>query len=121
MFMHKRTILAAVAVAGIAAAGGSAFTASNTVDDSVAGYGTSTVSGATVSAVAHTMSADGTTITSTLLTFDAAQTGRTVKAGFGTADLEACTVDATEGLTATCTYATPYDTASATAFNVAVS
>jgi hypothetical protein len=120
MFMHKRTVVTAVAVAGIAAAGGSAFTAGNTVANSVAGYGTSTVSGATVTGVSHTLSADGSKITATTLTFNAAQTGRTVKATFGTSAMEACTLS-TDALSATCTYATGYDTATASAFNVAVS
>ena len=61
--------LGALAVAGLVAAGGSAFTASNTVDPSVAGYGTSTVSGAIVSSVHHTLAADGVTIVSTKLLF----------------------------------------------------
>lgn len=118
--MHKRKIFAAVAVAGVIAAGGSAFTASNTVVSSVAGYGTNTVTGATSTAITHTLSGDGTDITSSTITFSASQSGRTVKAGFGTATLESCTV-AVDGLSATCTYATGYDTATSTAFNVAVS
>ena len=120
MSIRKRTILAVVAISGIAAAGGSVFTDSNVVADSVAGYGTSTVSGATVTNVAHTLSADGSEITGSTLTFDTAQTGRTVKAGFGNGSLESCSL-ATDALSATCTYAIGYDTATATAFNVAVS
>jgi hypothetical protein len=51
--MRKSTKLigAAVAVGFIAVAGGSAFTASNTVPNTVAGYGESTVSGATVTSI----------------------------------------------------------------------
>jgi hypothetical protein len=120
MFIRKRTVLAVVAVAGIAAAGGSAFTDSNTVPDSVAGYGTSSVSGATVTNVAHTLSADGSAITASTLTFDTAQTGRTVKAGFDSSSLQSCSL-AADALSATCTYTTGYDTATATSFNVAVS
>ncbi len=120
--MRKNTkVLAAVVVAGVVAATGSAFTASNTVVTSVAGYGTNTVTGATTSAVSHTLSADGDAITASAITFSATQAGRTVVAGFGTADLQSCTV-ATDGLSAACTYAgAGYVTASATAFNVAVS
>lgn len=120
MSMRKRTLFAAVVLAGVAAAGGTAFTASNTVANSVAGYGTSTVSGATVTNVSHTLSADGSKIESSTVTFEVAQTGRTVKAAFGTSALEACTL-AADALSATCTYATAYDTATASAFNVAVS
>ena len=43
-----KKIVLAVAVIGAIAAGGVAFTAANTVPDSVAGYGTNDVSGATV-------------------------------------------------------------------------
>ena len=119
MSIRKRTLFAAVAVAGIAAAGGTAFTASNTVADSVAGYGTSTVSGATVTDVSHTLSVDGIKITASTVTFDVAQTGRTVRAGFGTSPLESCDL-AADAMSATCTYATGYDTATSSAFNVAV-
>ena len=41
-----KKIILAVAVIGAIAAGGVAFTAANTVPDSVAGYATTTVSGA---------------------------------------------------------------------------
>jgi hypothetical protein len=44
-----KKIVLAVAVIGAIAAGGVAFTAANTVPDSVAGYKTTTVSGATSS------------------------------------------------------------------------
>jgi hypothetical protein len=121
MSISKRTVLAVAAIAGIAAAGGSAFTDSNTVPDSVAGYGTSTVSGATVSTVVHTLSGDGSKITGTTITFSTAQSATAVvKAGFGSSDLEACTLGG-GNTTATCTYADGYDTATATSFNVAVS
>lgn len=115
-------VLGAVAVAGLVAATGSAFTAGNSVANSVAGFGTSTVSGATVSAVAHTLSSDGDAVTASQVTFSTAQTGRTVVAGFGTANLQGCTVNITDGLSAVCTYSgAGYVTADATAFNVAVS
>lgn len=120
MSIRKRTVVTALAVAGIAAAGGTALTDSNTVADSVAGYGTSTVSGATVTDVTHSLSADGSEITASALTFATAQTGRTVKAGFGSSSLESCSL-APDALSATCTYAVGYDTANADAFNVAVS
>ena len=122
----NKKIFAAVAAAGLAAAGGSAFTASNTVaGDNYAGYGSATVTGAITEGIEHTLSADGTTINSTLLTFTTDLTaGHNVKAGFGTAALESCTVTLNVSPakdTATCTYATAPTTATATAFNVAVS
>jgi hypothetical protein len=116
--------LGALAVAGLVAAGGSAFTASNTIPDSVAGYGSSAVTGtgATATGVAHTLSADGLAIESSLLTFNVSQEGRTIEAGFGVAgDLQNCIVAGTPFLTATCDYDIPPLTAGAVAFNVAVS
>ncbi len=118
-------VLGAVAVAGLVATTGSAFTAGNTVADSVAGFGSSQVSGATATGVAHTLNSTGDSIVSTLITFSATQTGRTVKAGFGTTALQACTVDTattSTGMTATCTYSgTGFLTADATSFKVSVS
>ncbi|MBC7375386.1 MAG: hypothetical protein H7323_15460 [Frankiales bacterium] len=116
-------LFGAVAIAGLVATTGSAFTASNTVAPSIAGYGTSTISGATATALAYTLSADGTSITGSSLTFTGNQTGRTVSAGFGTATLTTCTVgtfDATASTTpVTCT-GYSQSTASSSAYNVAV-
>lgn len=119
-------IFIAVAAAGCIAASGSAFTASNTVaGDNYAGYGSATVTGAITEGIEHTLSADGTTIASTLLTFTTDLTaGHDVKAGFGTDSLDSCTVTlniSPANDTATCTYATSPNTATATDFKVAVS
>jgi hypothetical protein len=118
MKSKTKKIILAVAVIGVVAAGGVAFTAANTVADSVAGYGTSTVTGATASSVNHTLSADGLTIVSTVITFSTDQTGNTVDAGFDAGNLQNCPVTTT---TATCTWSPAEDTEDATAFNVAVS
>lgn len=123
--MHKNVkVLGAVAVAGVVAATGSAFTASNTVPASVAGYGTSTISGATATALSYTLSADGASITASALTFTGNQTGRTVKAAFGTAALTACTVGSFDSVAnttpVTCTGYTQ-STATSASYNVAVS
>jgi hypothetical protein len=119
-----KKIVAAVAVIGAIAAGGAAFTASNTVPASVAGYGTSNISGATATSLHYTLSANGTTITAADLVFDGDQTNATIKAGFGTDNLTACTVgsyDSTADETpVTCTGFTQ-NTASSATFNVAVS
>ena len=116
-------LLGAVAVAGLVATTGSAFTASNTVAASIAGYGTSTISGATATALTYTLSADGTSITGSTLTFSGNETGRTVSAGFGTAALTTCTVgtfNSTGNTTpVTCT-GYSQSTASSSAYNVAV-
>ena len=118
----KRIIGAFVVIAAIAA-GGAAFTASNTVPATVAGYGTSNISGATVTAMHYTLNPDGTVITDASLTFQGDQTGNVVKAGFGTDALTTCTVgsyDSTGDATpATCTGYTQSTATSAT-FNVAV-
>jgi hypothetical protein len=119
-----KRIVAALAVVGAVAAGGAALTASNTIPASVAGYGTSTISGATATALTYTLSADGTTITTADLTFTGDQTGRTVKAGFGTSALTTCTAGAYDSVGDTtpvsCTGYTQ-STASSSTFNVAVS
>jgi hypothetical protein len=119
-------LLGAVAVAGLVATSGSAFTASNTLNgNNVAGYGTSTVTGAITEVIEHSLSTDGTTITSTSLTFTTdLGADHQVKAAFGTAALESCTVTVNASPTkdtAVCTYSTGYTTASASSFNVAVS
>ena len=92
--MKRRTkrIIGAIVVIAAIAAGGAAFTASNTVPDTVAGYGTSNITGATVTALHYTLNADGTEITDASLTFHGDQTGNVVKAGFGTDALTTCTV-----------------------------
>jgi hypothetical protein len=123
--MYKKTLVA-FAAAGLVAAGGSAFTKSNTISgDNVAGYGSSTVTGAIVEAVEHTLSADGSTIVSTALTFTTdLNAGHQVKAQFGTANLQSCTVTVAVSPTkdtATCTYSTAPTTSAATDFKVAVS
>lgn len=121
-----RTSTKAIAVVALlgAVATGSAFTAGNTVPASVAGYGTSTVSGATATSLTYTLSADGTTISAADLVFTGDQTGRTVKAGFGTAALTSCTVgtyDSTGNKTPVTCSGYTQSTATSASFNVAVS
>ena len=57
--MKRRTkrIIGAIVVIAAIAAGGAAFTAGNTVPDTVAGYGTSNITGATVTALHYTLNA----------------------------------------------------------------
>lgn len=125
MTKHLR-LLGAVAVAGLVGATSTAFTAGNTVGgDNYAGYGSATVAGATTTGIEHTLGTDGTTIVSTVLTFSTDLTaGHQVAAGFGTTSLTSCTVAlnvSPAADTASCTYGTPYSTATATDFKVAVS
>lgn len=89
---NHQKLIAGLAVVGIVVAGGSAFTASNTVAASVAGYGTSTISGATATSVRYTLNGAGTQITAAAMNFDGDLTGMTVKAGFGSDTLTSCTV-----------------------------
>lgn len=122
--MRKSTkVFGALAVAGTVAAGGSAFTASNTIPDTVAGYGTSNITGATATSLKYTLSADGTQITDAALVFTGDLTGKTVAAGFGSDSLTGCTVgtyDATgDDTPVSCTGYTQSTATSAT-FNVAV-
>ena len=124
--MRSKTskIIGAVAIVAALVGSGAAFTASNTVPASVAGYGSSTISGATATALNYTLAADGATITGAALTFTGDQTGRTVKAAFGTDALTACTVGTFDSVgdttPVTCSGYTQ-STASSSSFNVAVS
>jgi hypothetical protein len=124
--MRNKTtkIIGAVAIVAALAGSGAAFTASNTIPASVAGYGSSTISGATATQLNYTLAADGATITDAALVFTGDQTGRTIKAAFGTDPLTACTIGSYDGVGDT----TPVtcggysqSTAGASSFKVAVS
>jgi hypothetical protein len=124
--MRRKSTKIAVAIAVIAAvaAGGAALTASNVVPASVAGYGTSSISGATATALTYTLSADGSQITAAALTFDGDVTDRTIKAGFDNdATLRSCTIGAYDGVgdetPVTCSGFTQ-NTATSATFHVAV-
>jgi hypothetical protein len=122
--MHRisRRMVAVLVVIGAIAAGGAAFTASNTVSASVAGYGTSNITGATATDVHYTLNADGTEINTVLITFTGDLTNDTVQAGFETDNLTTCSApvyDGTTSSTSTCSGYTE-STASSSTFNVAV-
>jgi hypothetical protein len=93
MKRSKKRIIAAVAVICALAAGGAAFTASNTLPGTdVAGYGSVTVSGATVSSIHNNLDGTGANITSVDLVFSASQAGLTVQSMFGDESaLDSCT------------------------------
>lgn len=111
-FNRMTRIAAAVAVIGAVAAGGAAFTASEVLPTNVAGYGTTSVTGGTVSDLKYTLSTDGQYIDSASLTFQGDVTGDTIGIGFDTYSsgaLQSCTVGTyttgTPGSTAvTCTF-----------------
>ncbi len=125
--MRKMTVAGMLTVGAIALAAGSASTASNTVPNSVAGYGTSTISGATATSLDYTLSADGSQITGANLVFQGDQTGRTISAGFGSDALRSCTVGTytpgllgAQGTTSVTCSGFSQSTAASSTFNVAV-
>jgi hypothetical protein len=75
-------IVAAIAVIGAVAAGGAAFTASNTVPNSVAGYGVSTVTGGVVDSLTYGLSSDGSNVTSATIVFEGNTVDDTAEIGF---------------------------------------
>jgi hypothetical protein len=85
MRKSARTVLA---IAGIAvfAGGGSAFTASNSFDTGatapLTGYGTTTVTGATIKTLSYTLNAAGNNVDSVSLVLHGDTTGSTVSIGF---------------------------------------
>jgi hypothetical protein len=122
--MHRisRRMVAVLVVIGAIAAGGAAFTASNTVSASVAGYGTSNISGATATDVHYTLNANGTQINSATITFAGDLSNDTVQAGFETNNLTTCSAPVYDGSTSSTSTCSGYteSTASSSTFNVAV-
>jgi hypothetical protein len=131
--MQRKTkkIVLALVVIGVVAAGGAAFTAGNTLPDHAVGYGSAAVSGADATSIHHFLSADGMTVTSTVMTLTGTLADAPiVTAGFGIdgVALQACVATGASGTfgdidrttTATCTYVTPYVTSATARFNVAV-
>lgn len=94
--MQRRTrrIIAAVAVIALLAAGGAAFTDSivgNPVSNgTTAGYGTISITGATLTDVNYTLSANGTNITEVNFTFQGNLEGDTLELAFDNANLAQC-------------------------------
>jgi hypothetical protein len=83
--MHRisRRMVAVVVVVGAIAAAGAAFTDANVVPAQIVGYGSATVSGATVDTIHDTLTGDGAAITSVQLTMHTAlPTNAVVTAGF---------------------------------------
>jgi hypothetical protein len=117
------SVLAGLAVVGALAAGGAAFTASNTIPNTTMGFGTSNITGATATSLTYTRTADGSAITAATLVFTGDISANTVQAGFNANALDTCAAGtfATGSTTVVCTLTTPEPTAGATTFNVAVS
>jgi hypothetical protein len=123
MKRKPRSILIALVVIGALAAGGAAFTASNTIPDTTMGFGTSNITGATATSLTYTRTADGSGITAATLVFTGNLTTNTVQAGFNTNALDTCATGtfAAGNTTVVCTLSATEPTAGATTFNVAVS
>jgi hypothetical protein len=117
-------MVAVVVLIGAIAAGGAAFTASNTIPDTVAGYGTSHITGATATSLHYVISSDGTSISEADLVFSGDVTADTVTAGFNSDNLSNCVVGAytpgTPGSTAVTCSGFSQATTSANTFNVLV-
>jgi hypothetical protein len=85
-----RIALTAAAIAAVAA-GGSAFTASNTQAASqVVGYGSTTISGATVNSMAYNLNSPGDNVDSVTLVLAGDTTGSAVSIGFNGGALTSC-------------------------------
>lgn len=97
--------LGAVALVGAVAAGGAAFTESNTLPSAnVAGYGTVTVTGVTATSVTYTLNAVGDTITAVNLTLTGDTTGDTIAFAFNAENTVACSDGGTYNGTTHTTY-----------------
>ena len=121
MKRKSKKIVLALVVIGAVAAGGAAFTAANVVPDSVAGYDTTTITGATATAVNYTLDGTGANITDVAVTFSTDITGKHVRTSFNGGTLTAdCTITGTVGSqVATCSGLTQ-DTTAAVALAVTV-
>lgn len=124
--MQRRTRRIVLGVALIAAlvAGGAAFTATATLPNTTAGYGTSTITGATATDIKYNLSADGQQINSVDLTFSGDIHLDNVSAGFDGNNLSSCTVGSytagSPGSTAVTCSGYTESTASSASFHVAV-
>jgi hypothetical protein len=109
MLKSTRVIAAAAITAVMILGGGAAFTASNVMPSSVAGYGESTVTGATVTAINYTLnSTDSSKLASVVFTAvppidDSAVAGLTLKNGGTSVESDSCVVSTSSGIsTITC-------------------
>ena len=82
MKSKTKKIILAVAAIGVLAAGGAAFTEANVVPDSVAGYDTTTITGATATAVNYTLDGPARTSPRFVLPFSTTITGKHVRISF---------------------------------------
>ncbi|HKU11693.1 MAG TPA: hypothetical protein VJQ61_10785 [Sinomonas sp.] len=107
--MRRSTKLAtAVAIAGLAFAGVSAFTANNTFDSGSTvpktGYGSTTVTGATVKSLAYNLDATGANVTSATLVLDGDTSASNVSLSYNGGSSFACGTGTVSTGTVTTTY-----------------
>jgi hypothetical protein len=90
--MHKSTkVVGALGIAAVVAAGGAAFTNSNTQAASqVVGYGSTTISGATVNSMAYNLNNPGDNVDSITLVLSGDTTGSAVAIGFNGGTTTSC-------------------------------
>src|SRR5947209_19800577 len=98
MKRKSKRLLVALVLIGVLAAGGAAFTAANVVPNTTAGYGTSTITGATASKIVYTLNATGTQITTATIDLHTATaydltSGYTVQDGLHASNLTTYTVN----------------------------
>jgi hypothetical protein len=98
---RKSKFLAGATLVAAVVAGGSAFTASNTVPDATVGYGTNTVSGATVNSLTYNTNAAGDNVDSVSLVLAGDTTASAVSIGFNGAGTRSCGTGTYNGTTAT--------------------
>ena len=87
-----RKLLGAAALTGILAAGGAAFTASNSLPapDATRGYGSQTISGVTAESVVYNTNTPKDTITSVALVLTGDTTAKTIQIAFDDAAPATC-------------------------------
>lgn len=124
--MNKKLLASAGALVALGVASGGAFTASNTgLEAKTAGFGTQSVSGATLADVAFGYNANRSEITQATLQFTSTQTAKTVGFEFtgGTnpsKDMD-CAVDPLDDTKYLCDFTTDTQlTSDATGYNVTV-
>lgn len=127
---NKTRLVGAVAVAGMAAAGGSAFTNSNTFASGstkpLTGYATTTVSGGTINSLAYNLDAAGANVTSVALVLANNTTTSAVSLNFNGGTSFSCGTGTASGTTApittsyTCTPATAQSTSGLTSTGVVI-
>lgn len=88
--MKVKKYVGIAGLAGLIAAGGSAFTDANTVPATVLGVGSGAVSGVTVTSVSYTLNANGTTINAVTMVLSGDTTGSTIKIGFNHGAVAVC-------------------------------